>query len=69
MNQRWTGFSLLWAVTLWQAPLAEIAIPWWVWLLAVAIVLVVLFIALVLAQEPGPPLEKPKEKDEVHEKH
>jgi hypothetical protein len=69
MNQRWTGFSLLWAVTLWQTPLAEIEIPWWVWLLAVAIVLVVLFIALVLAQEPGPPLEKPKEKDEVHEKH
>jgi hypothetical protein len=69
MKQLWTVFSLLSAVILWQAPLAEIEIPWWVWLLLVVIVLTVFFIALVLAQEPGPPLEKPKEKDDVHEKH
>jgi hypothetical protein len=70
MKQMWMVFSLLLPATVWQTPLAEIDIPWWVWLLLVAIVLTVLFIVLVLAPEPGPPLGKPKHEDEErHEKH
>jgi uncharacterized membrane protein len=52
---------------LWQAPLAEVQIPWWVWLLVVGIMLVVIFIFLVLVQAPGAPLENPNHKDETDE--
>jgi hypothetical protein len=69
MKQQWLVFLLFWPTALWQGPLAEIEFPWWVWLLLVGIVLVVIFVVLVLAQEPGPPLEKPKQKDEMNEKH
>jgi hypothetical protein len=66
MVEGWQGFFI--TAALWQSPLAEIRVPWWVWLLLVSIVLVVIFIALVLAQAPGPPLENPKQEDKTNDK-
>lgn len=34
------------------------SIPWWVWILIIAVLLLLLFIGLVRQQEPGPPLPK-----------